>query len=388
MSDVDDGVTVLGLIRNDTDIPASSIEVRVSLGLRSTNLIDQQMTILPISLLQPSEEFPFTLAFPDTAQADQVEIIVMDYQSSAETDIKLEVEISGVGRTESGQFAILGWLSNPHSSSAQIHNSLLVYSDPETDILTFKSPDLHPSTIPPSQKVPFMTILEQDPTELSITPYFDATALDPLGNLSISFPQRATIAVDSQGNPLLVGSIRNEGTLPRWLSCIVALQSQDQLVSLSQLAPPIPLTAGEIRAYGLTHFPGWRTHFIENELKVEDIHSDFFCDPLAYAEFSGQIFTLDSEVVGFEVTGSSLIIRGEVYNRTSHPLSNAVIQADLRSVDGTIQTSNFILLDEMLEIGSTSTFILPVRLPEGSLLSKLEIDVRANALLLESDLDF
>jgi hypothetical protein len=226
-----------------------------------------------------------------------------------------------------------------------------------------------------------MAIMEQDPTVLSTKPFMDATEIQSLKAMPISFPEQSPLTLDSQGNPLLRGSIRNDDTISRWVSCIVALQYQDQLISLSRLVPAIPLTSGENRAFGLSHFPGWRSQFREHGIGLDEIHVAFYCDPLASVEYKGQILTLNSEVTGFEATGSSLIIRGEVYNHISQALPHVVVQADLRAIDGSIHASNFILVEEPIEIAGSSTFVLPVRLPAGTILPELEMDIRAIALL-------
>jgi hypothetical protein len=168
----------------------------------------------------------------------------------------------------------------------------------------------------------------------------------------------------------------------------VALRHQNQLLSLTSLVPPTPLGIGENRAFGLSQFPGWNTQLSGVEVNMDGIEVEFYCDPLASPAFKGQIFSLTSEIMGFEATGNSLIIRGEVSNPTSHSLSNAAVQADLRTIDGGIQASNWILLEDTIEPGGNLFFVLPIPLPEGTILPDLEIDVRGIAILRESDLQF
>jgi hypothetical protein len=152
------------------------------------------------------------------------------------------------------------------------------------------------------------------------------------------------------------------------------------------LYSPIPLSGGEARAFSLTEFPGWQDQLSDSDLDVDQIETEFYCDALASSEFKGQIFNLTSEITGFETTGSTLIIRGSITNRTSQTFPSSVIQADLRTIDGYIEASNWIHIQETLKPGERTDFVLPVRVPAGTNIPNLEIDVRAIAVLEESNL--
>jgi len=383
-----DGLAILGQVRNEMDEAASHIKIRVTLSGDSEPPLAQKERILPVQHLQPGETFPFELPFPDVLQADHVDIDIIDFQISANNDVELEIEFSATSTTEDGKYVILGWISNNLNISVEIFNFLLLTADSEGSAYSLVMPNFHTSSLLPSEKVPFLAILDQDPSALSITPFLDAIEVQNLGAAPFSFPQKAELTQDSQGNLLLRGMIKNNDSLTRWVSCIVALRYQDRLISLTQMIPPSPLSAGENRAFGLSWFPGWKTQLSELGGEVEKIDVEVFCDSRASSEFKGQIFSLNSEITGFESTGSSLIIKGKVSNLTSHSLSYAAVQADLRSIDGFIQTSNWIILDKSIEPEGSIPFVLAVRLPEGIILSQMEIDVRAIAILEESNLPF
>jgi hypothetical protein len=367
---------------------ASNLKIRAILYDESDLIIRKEELLLPIQHLHPGESFPITLSFPKSPEVDQIEIDVLSYQISLNRDVELEVEITDRNTLGDGSYVLAGWLSNPRNIGVQIHNFSLVFTENNGSIHSIITPEIYNSSLLPSQRVPFLATLDQNPNTLSVRPFLDVTELQNLEQAPFSFPQEAELVLDSQGNLLLRGIIKNDHVRPLWVSCIVALHHQDRLISLSQLKPPFPLAAGEVRSFGLTQFPGWKEQLTHSKIELEEVEISFFCDALASSEFKGQIFTLNASITGFETTGSSLIIRGEVSNLTSETLSYVSVQADLRTIDGDIHTSNTIPLEEVLDPGGTTFFVLPVRLPAGTVLPDMEIDVRAIAILEESELPF
>ena len=367
---------------------ASNLKIRAILYDESDLAIRQEELLLPIQHLHPGESFPISLSFPKTPEVDHVEIDILSYQISVKPNVEVEVEIVDRSTTGDGSYLLMGWLSNPRNIDVQIHNFSLVFTEKDESIHSIIVPDFYTSSLLPSQKVPFLVTLGQNPNTLSVKPFLDVIEIQSLNEASFSFPQKAELVLDSQGNLLLRGNIKNEHVHSIWVSCIIALHHQDRLISLTQLNPPSPLMAGEVRSFGLTQFPGWKEQLTHSKIELEEVEISFFCDGLASSEFKGQIFTLNASITGFETTGSSLIIRGEVSNLTSKTLAYVSVQADLRNIDGDIHTSNTILLEEILDPGGTTSFVLPVRLPAGTVLPDMEMDVRATAILEENELPY
>jgi hypothetical protein len=173
--------------------------------------------------------------------------------------------------------------------------------------------------------------------------------------------------------------------MTRWVSATVALLNQEHIISLASLTSPSPLGSGETRAFGLTNFPGWRERLNELNGQIEDLTVEVFYDPLGCIEFDGQVVPLHLEITGFESTGSTLFIRGSAYNPSPHSLSNPGIQADIRTTDGVLQTSNSRILDEEIASDQSISFTLALRLPNGIELPQMEIDVTATAILEVSE---
>jgi hypothetical protein len=365
---------------------AANIEILVVLQDATGSISAQKVSTLPVQNLEGGESYPFLVAFQDVLSADEVVVEMIDYQMSGHNEVKLEVTLNEFSRSVDGRSIILGWLSNPQDSDVHIHNFILRTSGKQELPPALIIPELFISSLVSSEITPFLAVLDDDPNTLTITPYIDAVESPALGNVPFSFSQETQLNIDSQGNHLLQGMIKNNDSLPHWVSCLVSFQYQDRLISLSSLHSPIPLAPGEARAFSLTEFPGWQDQFSNSTLEFDHLEIEFFCDPLESSEFEGQIFNLTSEVTGFETTGSTLFIRGSISNLTSQTLPSSVVQADLRSIDGYVEASNWLLIEETLEPGDSVDFILPVRLPAGTSIPDLEIDVRAIAVLEESDL--
>jgi hypothetical protein len=222
----------------------------------------------------------------------------------------------------------------------------------------------------------------------SFHPFIDATLLSEQVNPSFSMKQYPEVVLDPQENILLRGMIHNEDQISRWLSAEVAIFYQDQIVSLTSLAPPFPLGPGEMRGFGLTDFPGWRERLKALDGQLGELSLQLFYDPLGCVEFKGQIHHLNVDILGFESTGSTLIIRGSATNPSLYDLSLPTVQAEIRSTAGYLQTSSWNLLDTAISQGQAIDFILGIRLPTGMEVSEMEMDVTGIAILTEDVLPF
>jgi hypothetical protein len=384
------GFSILGFLVNNTPHPVTEVAIRATLIFHSGMAPFWQEISLPYKHVLPSERVPFRIDFPAQPAPESVILEVVDFQVSGNEDGVLEVELTGNTITPEGEDILTGWISNSMNSPAQIHhlNLLAVSSSDEPKAMV---PALiHPASILPHQRLPILFMLDilQDQDLVSFEPFIDATLIPGLDEPSLSFPQFPEIVFDPQGNLLLRGIIQNTEPFSRWISAEITLLFQDQMVSVASLKPPSPLGPGETRGFGLTNFPGWRERLDELNGQPEDLSFEIFFDPMGCGEFNGQIVSLSVEMTSFESTGSTLFIKGSAYNPSSYDLSSPAIHAEVRSTRGILQTSNWILLDEILAQGQNIDFILAIRLPEGIQLPETEIDITGTAVSEEDALPF
>jgi hypothetical protein len=345
---------------------------------------------LPYQHVLPSEEVPFLVSFPAQSSPESIILEVVNFQISGAEDATLEAEITGTTRTPEGKTILVGWITNLENNPAQIHHFYLLTIDSSDQPTAFNSASLVPSSVSSHQRIPFLFALDQVQGQGSVSfhPIIDATIIPNWLEPPFSLPQYPEITLDPQDNLILPGIIQNTDEISRWISAVVVLRYEDQIVSMASLNPPFPLGPGESRAFGLTDFPGWRTRLNELGGHPDDISIEVFFDPLGCSEFKGQLHHLSVEIHGFETTGSTLLIKGSASNPSPQTLSLPSIQAEIRSTAGILHTSGWILIDETILQGQSMSFILVVRLPEGMKLSEMEIDVTGMAIFEEGSLPF
>ena len=385
-----EGFSIIGFFVNSTTEAVTQVQIRAALHFDAEGAPVWKEVILPYQHVLPSESVPFLVQFPSQPPPESVTLEVINYQVSGSEDARLEVEITGRAHTSEDEIILYGWINNPENDPIQIHYFHLLAGHSLEEPTAFISSSIHPSSIPPHQRMPFLFTLDKEQNQQSVSfyPFIDATVISEWTAPTFTLPQYPEITLDPQGNLLLRGIIHNTDGISRWVSAEVVLLYQDQIVSLTHLNPPFPLGPGESRGFGLTNFPGWRTRLDELGGNTDDISIEIFYDPLGCGEFEGQVIHLMVEITGFESTGSTLVIKGNASNPSSHTLSLPSIQAEIRSTTGLLQTSSWILLDETLAQGQTMRFVLSVRLPEGTKLSEMEIDVTGIAVYEEGFLPF
>jgi hypothetical protein len=384
------GISILGILVNHRTDAVSAIEISVVLQLPSDQNPVRQRVSLPYQHILPSEKVPFRFDFPNQSSPESVLLDVVNFQVSHSEDAKLNVELSGKSLTSENEIALYGWITNPLNDFVQIHNFNFLVGPSSEEPTALISSHSHPSSIFPKQSVPFLVTLDliQDQSLESFHVFIDATVLSEQVNPSFSMKQFPEVVLDPQGNLLLRGMVQNQDQISRWLSAEVALFYEDQIVSLTSLAPPFPLGPDEVRGFGLTDFPGWRERLKDLDGQPGELSMQLFYDPLGCVEFKGQIKHLPVDILGFESTGSTLIIRGSATNPSSDDLSMPAVQAEIRSTTGYLQTSNWSLLNRTISQGQAIDFILGIRLPTGIELAEMEMDVIGIAILTDDVLPF
>jgi hypothetical protein len=380
------GFSILGLLVNNTTHAVTEVEIRATIYFNTNEPPIWKEISLPYQHILPSERVPILIDFSIQLAPKNVSLEVVSFKRSGYEDAKLEIELIGTTFTLEGEHILYGWITNPDNTTVQIHQLYFLARSSLDNPTALLSSSFHPSSIFPQQRVPFLVTLDtwQEQGSDSFEPFIDATIIPELEEPSFSIPQYPEAILDPQGNILVRGIIQNQDEISMWVSATVAMLYQDQIVSVATMNPPFPLGPGETRGFGLTNFPGWKERLDELGGQLDDLSIEVFYDPLGCREFKGQIAYLTVEVIGFESTGSTLLLRGNASNPSSHTLSQPAIQAEIRTTTGVLQTSNWILLDEIIAQGQTINFVLGIKLPQGIKLSDMEIDVTGTAILEDS----
>ena len=87
------------------------------------------------------------------------------------------------------------------------------------------------------------------------------------------------------------------------------------------------------------------------------------------------------QIIQFEPIGSSLFIKGEIFNPQEMGVESATVLAAVRSTSGELLTAGWIHLSEILPGNDSREFVLHLSLPQGADPAMNEYDVQAFGLL-------
>lgn len=377
--------TVIGLLKNNSPLSVVDVSVRVSLRNNAGEVVAEQLIPLLMRHVSPGEDAPFQAAFPDSEQVNTAEAHIMVLPRGAFERAPLTISILGPPSKNGGQYTVLGRLSNPGITPAKIHQLVLMATDlsgapQELIVLNDRL-----SIILPEETIPFLATFEQSPNLSHLSSYIDATITSKPSPVPLIMVQPPRVTFDSQGNILVIGAIKNQASLPYWLSGLILLKHGDEILSLATLRPPSPLGPGETRSFGIIEFPGWIARLATMGRNREDLTAEFLIDPLTSMLSNMQTRQLDLEVTGLENTGSTFIIRGSIYNPTLFTITQPAVHAEFRSVDAITQSANWLILQDRLDSHQSASFLLPLRLPGEIDLSMMEMDIRAMGLIDAAD---
>jgi hypothetical protein len=373
--------TVIGLLKNNSPYGIVDVSLRVSLKNEAGEVVAEQFIPLLMKHVSPGEVAPFQAAFPDDLQGSATEAQIIALSLGVFERAPLTISVPDPPLLDGRQYTILGWLSNPGNSPVEIHRLVLISADPDWIPQELIVVSDRISMILPAESAPFLATFDHSPDLSHLAAYLDATIAPKPSPVPLVLVQGLRVAFDRQGNILVIGAIQNQSSLPYWLSGLVLLTLDEEVLSLATLHPPSPIGPGETRALGLTEFPGWTARLAALGRNRDDLSAELLMDPISSLASSIQIQQMDLEVTGLENTGSAILIRGSIYNPSQFTISQPSIQAEVRSIDGSVQSANWLLLQERLEAHQSSSFLLPIRLPSGIDLSMMEMDVRAMGIV-------
>lgn len=283
--------------------------------------------------------------------------------------------------TIDGGMAILGMVKNPHATSMVIDALGLLAVDSQGDPIDLLPYTAGLSMLGPGERVPFLALSSQDPGEVDLVPYYNATLTryERSAPLTISTPPE--VLFTEQGAPLILGMITNENNRPFETAFLIILRIEDEILAITSIKPLLPLRPGESRPYAITDFPGLTAQLAKHESRVGELTAEILVDPYASRPSNQNLVQLDVQITQFETIGSSLFIKGEIFNPQEINVESATVLAAVRSTAGELLTAGWTHLLEILPGNGSREFVLHLSLPQGADPAMNEYDVQAFGLL-------
>lgn len=372
---------VIGLIENRTLQAATQITVCIELKNAADKTVAVKSVPLLIQYLPPYQSGPFSATFWGVNQVDHVELEICAFSPTTIELTALNTEILAVTRQSRAEYVVVGRIHNLGTNPAEIRSLQLVIRDSSKKLQEISTGLIFPTFLAGGHTLPFLLITEHPPEIADSHIYLDAIGATPPPSPQISFSLSPSLHYDSQGNPFVRGALRNDNPADYWVSGIIYLQSQGELVSLSKLIPPIPLSSGEVLPFSISQLPALSERMQALSLHPEDLQVRTYIDPLASTPSNRQKVSMQIRVTGLELSSGALNLRGALHNPSDMQVESASVVATLFSKDGVVLNAGWHSLKSALDPGESTSFSLPIGLPRGLSLADIEFDLRGVGLI-------
>jgi len=373
-----DGWIVIGLVENQSAVSSGEVWVKVRLGETGAEEASEQEVLLALPHLGPGETAPFSAFFAVAGAPSEATAEVSRYVPAEFERPLVDVGDLSVSPTADGRLAVLGTVVNGSSEAIDVHEIALLATDADGSSLALATATAHRARLEPGSQGPFLAFLPAGLQDAALNPFVDATVISSAQPPRLTFLTPPRVLEDEQGDPFVIGVIRNGDSRPRWASVLVSLSFGGGIVGVAQVVAPVPLGPGESRPFTATEFPGLTSG--AEGLTVDGLEVDAWVDPLPALEAGLRLVPQAVHVTSFEAIGGTLFLQGTVENDTGARVISATVLAAVRSTEGLPLTAGWRVAAESLEAGESAAFVLELTLPRGADLAMSEYDVVASAL--------
>lgn len=372
---------VIGTLENQSQEQIDSISIYISILDTDEQLVSEQVIQPFLTRLNPKAISPFKAYFPNASEAASARAKIITYQPIEFEEVTMEIDDLTTISTIDGGMAILGMVENPNATSVVIDALGLLAVDSQGDPIDLLPYTAGLSMLGPGERVPFLALSSQHPGEVDLVPYYNITLTRDgrAAPLTISTPPE--VLFTEQGAPLILGMITNENNRPFETAFLIILRIEDEILAITSIKPLLPLRPGESRPYAITDFPGLTAQLARYESLIGELTAEILVDTHASRPSNRDLVQLEVQITQFEPIGSSLFIKGEIFNPQEVGVESATVLAAVRSTAGELLTAGWTHLLEILPGNDSREFVLHLSLPQGADPAMNEYDVQALGLL-------
>jgi hypothetical protein len=371
---------ISGLIENQSRQIVSSVEIQLTVFDTRNDPLAIDSLQLPAQELSPGEMSPFQFTLRSIPQPDYVAVQTVGYQLKSNS-LKIDLETAGweTSLTSDGRWIQMGVLTNPSDQWVRLTDSYGIVLDEHAEVIEVDTYIETYTVLPPSESVPFLTQLHlAQQGEIEI--YADGHPIDPPVLYELEIPADAALLENDQGKLFLLGSVKNLETSSLDVILHFSLQIGDQQVSYTSYASILPLSPGETRFFLLEDLPGLAKRVEEEELSLEEVEIQM--DQDRGTEISTvDLQPLDVEVVGFESTGSTLLLQCVIQNPSSTQVGSPSVILVVYQIDGSPLTATETTIAQEILADEEIHTVLALPLPVDVDLMMTEFDLRAFGFL-------
>jgi hypothetical protein len=367
------------MVHNHGNTPVTQVVVRVEILNSQGRILEQSQAPMATGILAPGNSGVFQAELSTFEAPTELTAEVVRFDVTSRIPPPVEVQILSERPDALGGSALFGMLRNPTEKALSVARITLVEADSRGPPVAVSSRTWHPSGLLPGQSLPFLALMTAPSDQGRLQAHVSAAVSSGLEAQRLSLQEAPQLRLDPLGNPLLVGSLHNDAQVPSSVEAFFLVREGEQILTLLHLETPLPIAQGGHWPYALSEFPTWPLN--RGDLQTNEALTVQTYFPPRAPLGQRQLVALHARIVGFEDTGSALILRGVVTNRHRAAVYAPTARAAALSLDGHLLTADWHRVSPMLEPGATARFLLLLPLPQGWRSSELELDLQAQALI-------
>ncbi len=375
-----DSWQVIGRLINKADFPLGGISVTVTLlGEDGGGLGKETAQTIPANLL-PDEEALFVIDFKGILAVADTAAEIYAEQIPRIQRVRGKVQDAAWKKNPEGDTVILGQITNPGFSQAKLLDLIVLMLDEDQEPMGYANLVTSATHISPRESSPFIALangaFEPDDLVFFLDIVVDTSPPGP----DLQFLELPALQFTDQGVPFFVGTIHNPSSDWVWVSGLLILESEDELVGIAPISPPLPLPPGGILPFSIQDILGISPEIITSEeaMRTLSVHSSI--EGVATLPADETVSQLELTISQYEVLGSLVFLRGVITNPDDTLMRVPSIYATVRNNEGLILSAGWETPIKLLEAGEASEFELSLLLPRGVEPAMLEFDVIAFGL--------
>ncbi len=355
---------VLGLVENLSQQPLADLRLRVTLLDVSGRALHTGTASPALPYLPPGERVPFQATLPKTGSPAEAEVQVLEAEPVEASDRlpRVRARLEEIRPTAEGALALLGTVET--DAPAEALGVVLLGLDGSGQPMALSEPALAPDRLARG-RAPFLALVSPEPV-IRWRPF--AVALPATGTTPALVLEPPDLLTDPQGNPFLLGTLRNDDPRPLRPRVTFGLRQGDRWLSVVSFQAAAPLLPGETRPFSASRFPAWPTRQAVDGVGVE---------AWLHAQPAPAPIPLSIEMERFEQVGSGLFLGGLVVNTRTSGAEEVAVLATLWGPGGRLWTAGEARVAARLAPGEAAEFLLRLPLPLGVDLRAAEFDLRA-----------
>ncbi|MGB2896255.1 MAG: hypothetical protein WBB65_08830 [Anaerolineales bacterium] len=376
---------MIGRLISKAEFPLGEISVTVTLlGIDGGDLDKATAQAVPGRLL-PGEEAFFALDFEGILDVADTTTEIHAERIPRVQRIQGEIQDATWMINHEGNTVIIGQITNTGYSQAKLLNLAVLMRDENQEPLGYAKIVASAAHISPHESSPFIASADGDFEPDNLIFFLDMIVDTSPPEPDLQFLEPPTLHFTDQGVPFFLGSLHNPSSAWVWASGWLLLESEDELVGIAPIAPPLPIQPGGIRPFSIQYFWGVPPEILASEeaMRTLDVHSSV--EGIATLPADKTVSQLGLSISQYEALGSSVFLRGAITNPGDSLIRDPSVYATLRNEDGLILSAGWVTPVELLEAGEASEFELSLLLPRGTDPATLEFDMIGYGLDADED---